>query len=98
MTKLFAVVRRRGPAWQSGRPMEEQPDRRLHADFMNALAAEGFCRLAGPLEGSDEVLLAIRATDADALAARLADDPWSAQGLLETARIAPWDLRIGDLG
>ena len=76
--------------------MEQQPDWRGHADFMNALLAEGFVRLGGPLEGDREVLLIVRAKDAAEIDRRLAADPWTGR-LLETLRIAAWTLRLGAL-
>ena len=42
MKRLFAVIRSRGAAWNDSLPLEEQEDWRAHADFMNALHAEGF--------------------------------------------------------
>jgi uncharacterized protein YciI len=95
---IFAVIRRRTDAWDFTRPMEEQPDWPGHADFMDALYEEGFFALVGPLEGSRDVLLIVRAADADEIEPRLAADPWSASGMLETTRIAPWTLRLGSLG
>ena len=92
---LFAVFRMRGPAWQDPRPLEGQLDWTGHASFMNALAGEGFVLLGGPLEGSADVLLIVRAASADEARARLAKDPWEGIDLLRTVRVAPWDLRLG---
>jgi len=94
---LFAVFRMRGPAWQDAFPLEGQPDWAGHASFMNALAGEGFVLLGGPLEGSADVLLIVRAASADEVRARLAKDPWEGTSLLGTVRVAPWNLRLGSL-
>ena len=94
---LFAVFRMRGPAWQDARPLEGQPDWPGHASFMNALAGEGFVLLGGPLEGSADVLLIVRAASADEVRERLAKDPWEGTSLLRTVRVAPWNLRLGSL-
>jgi uncharacterized protein YciI len=94
---LFAVFRARGPAWQEGEPLERQAEWGAHAAFMNALAKEGFVVLGGPLDGSAEVLLIVRAESPEAIRARLAADPWSASDLLRVARISPWTLRLGSL-
>jgi len=75
---------------------------------MNTLAAktggsklvkdgEGFVLLGGPLEGSADVLLIVRAASADEVRARLAKDPWEGTSLLRTVRVAPWNLRLGSL-
>jgi len=94
---LFAVIRTRGPAWQPSLPLESQPDWAAHAQFMDALAAEGFVALGGPLEGSPEVLLIFRAAGSEEIADRLEDDPWTASDMLRTTRISPWTLRLGVL-
>jgi uncharacterized protein YciI len=94
---LFAVIRTRGPAYQPGRPLEEQQAWRAHADFMNALHAEGFIVVGGPLTDGPDVLHIVRADSADAIKARLAADPWERMDLLRTIRVAPWTLRLGSL-
>jgi hypothetical protein len=58
---LFVVIRRYGPPYDPQKPLEAQLDWEGHRLFMNALEAEGLARLAGPLEGTTEVLLVFRA-------------------------------------
>jgi hypothetical protein len=94
---LFAVMRTRGPAWQSDQALEEQPQWREHADFMDGLATAGVVVLGGPLEGTPDVLLVMRADSAEAIGQRLNDDPWTNLELLRTQSIAPWMLRLGAL-
>lgn len=95
MAALFAVIRSRGPAWDNALPMEQQADWIGHAEFMDALHAEGFVVLAGPLEGTADALLIVRADDADQIGTRLSADPWTRSGLLVVSRIAAWSLRLG---
>jgi uncharacterized protein len=95
---LFMVIRRYGPPHDSGKPLEAQLDWEAHRVFMNALEAEGVARLAGPLEGGEDVLLVFRAASADAVEQRLAADPWTRSGILTTTRIARWHLRLGQVG
>ena len=90
----FAVHRVRGPAWNASRPLREQALWREHADFMNALVAAGFVVLGGPLGRGEEVLLVIESNSAEAVRARLGEDPWSAAGLLEVARVEPWTILL----
>jgi len=97
MKQIFAVSRARGPAWQDAKPLESQAEWSAHAAFMDSLASEGFVLLAGPLEGAREALIIIRASSADEINARLAEDPWTRLDLLRTARVAPWKLRLGSL-
>ena len=63
----------------------------------NALANEGFVILGGPLEGTSDVLLVVRATTPDEVRSRLAEDPWAAKDLLRVTRVARWTLRLGSL-
>ena len=98
MPQLFAVMRTRGAAWQESRPLEGQADWGPHASFMNALAKDGFVVLGGPLEGTSDVLLVVRAATPDEVRSRLAGDPWTQRDLLRISRIAPWTLRLGSLG
>jgi uncharacterized protein YciI len=97
MRQLFAVIRTRGPAWQDGRPLESQANWAGHASFMNGLAKEGFVVLGGPLEGTADVLLVVRAATPDEARSRLAEDPWTRKDLLRITRVAPWTLRLGSL-
>jgi uncharacterized protein len=97
MKRLFAVTRSRGPAWDDARPLEEQAGWPAHADFMDALAAEGFVAVGGPLEQTGDTLLVVRAADAAEITARLAADPWTRSGLLVVKQIAPWQVRLGRL-
>ena len=94
---LFAVIRSRGSAYQSDRPLEEQAEWRAHADFMNALHAQGFIVIGGPLTDGPDVLHVVRADSADGIRARFAADPWERMDLLRTVRIASWTLRLGSL-
>src|SRR4029077_17578801 len=61
--RLFAVIRSRGPAWNDSLPLDDQVEWTAHAAFMNQLAREQFVALGGPLEGTPNVLLIVRATD-----------------------------------
>lgn len=85
--------RRRGPAWNAALTLREQAGWGAHAAFMNALAAEGFVVLGGPL-GDGDTLLIVDAADEDTIAKRLANDPWSLTGLLEIASIQPWTILL----
>ena len=95
----LAVRRVRGPAWNPALPMRGQAEWAEHAAFMNALAAEGFIVLGGPLGAGDlgaggEVLLIVDATSEEVVRARFAADPWSRSGLLEIARVEPWTILL----
>lgn len=97
MKSLFAVVRSRGPAWDHSRRLEEQPDWPAHAAFMEALVEEKFVALGGPLEGTPDVLLVVRASDEAEISERLAADPWSRSRQLIVKHTNPWQIRLGSL-
>src|SRR5512147_2816793 len=96
MERIFVVTTAHGPAWDAARPLERQPAWEAHADFMNALEAEGFVLLGGTLDaaegagapgaradtGPGAALLVVRARDAEEVRWRLAADPWAKAGLL----------------
>ncbi len=95
--KWFLVTRSRGRNWDDSRRLEDHEEWRAHADFMNALEAEGFVVLGGPMVGTREVLLVFRARDEREIEERLRDDPWTRNGFLRTVKAHAWDLRIGQL-
>ena len=94
MPTYLAVRRVRGPAWNATLPMRAQALWAEHAAFMNALAAEGFVVLGGPLGSGEETLLVIDSVSEDAVRARLAADPWTRSGLLEIGRVEPWTILL----
>lgn len=94
MGTYYAVRRIRGPAWNAALPMRGQALWAEHAAFMDALVAEGFVVLGGPVGAGEEILLVVDAESEDAVRSRLAADPWSESGLLEIGRIDPWTILL----
>ena len=92
------MLRTRGSNWDDSRSLEEQADWPAHATFMDALHAEGFVALVGPLEGTRDALAVIRAEDPAEIQQRLSADPWSRNGLLILKECWPWTIRLGTLG
>lgn len=97
MPQVFAVFRSRGPAFDDSRPLEKQTLWAEHAAFMDALFEERFAALVGPLEGTRDALLILRASSAVEVNERLALDPWTASRHLVTKQVSPWQLRLGSL-
>ncbi len=93
----FAVFREPAAAWDPSCPMREQARWDAHAAFMDALTAEGFVVLGGPLGDGKQFLLIINAENEAAIEARLAEDPWVPMRLLRIARIEPWQILLGRL-
>jgi uncharacterized protein YciI len=97
MQRPFVVIRTRGSAWNDSKPLEGQTDWPAHAAFMDAMVAERFILLGGPLEGTRDVLLIFQAQDCTEIEKRLAADPWTINGLLITKECRPWRIRLGSL-
>jgi uncharacterized protein len=97
MSSLYAVIRTRGPKWDHQTPMRDQALWPEHVTFINGLQDDGVLRLAGPLEGGDDVLIICSGASADAVEARLAQDPWTGADMLHTTRISPWNMLVGEL-
>ena len=97
MEHAFVVLRSRGPAWDDTKPLEGQAEWAAHAEFIDALFEEGFAALIGPLEGTRDALLILRAGSETEVVERLASDPWTTNGLLVTKQISPWQIRVGTL-
>jgi hypothetical protein len=78
----FAVIRRRGPAWDESGPCAARPRGSNTPRFMDALAGDAFVVLGGPLGRGERFLLVIDANDEELLRTRLAADPWTPMRLL----------------
>jgi hypothetical protein len=64
---------------------------------MDDLFEQGFAALVGPLQGTRDALLVLRASSTSEVVERLAADPWTTNGLLVTRQISPWQIRLGTL-
>jgi hypothetical protein len=90
---FLVLLRRDGPEWDRGRPMEEQSGWDEHAAFMDALVDDGFLVLGGPLSDEVRVAHAVEAESEDAIRDKLATDPWSESHLVIDS-IEPWTIRL----
>jgi uncharacterized protein YciI len=93
MAMFHVVVTRTGPNWMAGRPLEEQTGWTDHAAFMDALVAQGFIVLGGPLGDEQRVVHAVEAESETAIRETLAHDPWSDTHLRIEA-IEEWTIRL----
>jgi len=91
---FFVVVRRSGPDWAPGKPLEQQSGWEAHAAFMDGLVDSGFVVLGGPLAGDRRVLLVVAAEDEGVLRTRFADDPWIRNGMLTISGIESWTVLL----
>ncbi len=91
----YAVLRERGENWNARIPMRQQEQWEQHAAFMDALAEDGFVILGGPLgDGKEKFLHIVVAENEQAIAARLAGDPWTPLRLLRTASVERWEILL----
>jgi uncharacterized protein YciI len=91
---MFAVRLERGGPWDWSRDLREQEGWNEHASFMEALVADGFIVLGGPLAGDSEILHAIDAPSQHAVRERLAQDNWHRNGMLTITSIEPWTILL----
>lgn len=97
---LFALIRQEGAGWDRARSLREQDGWTEHAAYIDALAEEGFVRLAGLLGDGNPVhraLLIIEAESEAAVHARTEQDPWTPMQMLTTVSVERWDLLVGAL-
>lgn len=90
--RYFLCTLVHGPAWDSTRGIREQDGWADHAGFMDGLVADGFIVVGGPVGQGDVTAHLIHAVDSDQVRARLAEDPWAADGHLEIGSLESWAL------
>jgi len=90
---FLVTLRRSGPQWRAGLPLEEQSGFSQHAAFMDRLVESGFVVLGGPLSDELRVVEAIEAPSADAVRTTLAEDPWNGSHLVLES-VEGWTIRL----
>ena len=94
--RIYAVIRSARPgAWDASQSHAGQSDWTGHKTYMDGLVSEGFVIMGGPLGGTDDALLIVRASDEAEIEERFAKDPWST--MLTVSRITPWNLLLGEM-
>lgn len=91
---FFVVRLRRGGPWNWSRGMREQDGWDEHAAFMDSLVETGFILLGGPLDGDRETLHIVQSESAETIRKRLAEDPWSPNGMLTPVSIERWTVLL----
>ena len=92
----FAVTLERCGEYDFTRDVREQAGWEAHAQFMDALAAEGFILLGGPLADGVRTLHLVDAPSEAGVRVRFAEDPWAGR-LLRVAEIQRWDILLQHL-
>jgi uncharacterized protein YciI len=91
---FFAVRLERGGPWDWSRDLREQDGFEEHARFMDALVADGFIVLGGPLADGRDVLHAVWAASEEDVRERLSHDNWAHNGMLTVKSIEPWTVLL----
>lgn len=94
----FVVTCEHGPGWDDTRGIRQQAGWDEHAAFLDALVADGFVVLGGPLGDGHRALLVVEAADEDDVRARLEPDPWMEAQLLEIGMLEPWAVWLDGTG
>jgi len=96
---FFVVINEAGPGWNPKRQMREQKGWDEHAAFMDALEADHFVVLGGPLKNysKHKAMLVVSAPNEQVLRNRLAEDPWIRTGILLNVELYPWEILLGKL-
>jgi uncharacterized protein YciI len=74
--------------------MRDQAGWDEHARFMDGLVDAGFLLLGGPLEGDRDTLHVVEAETEAEVRARLAKDPWAANGMLRPVAVERWTVLL----
>jgi uncharacterized protein YciI len=93
--QCFLVTTAHGPAWDARRPIRQQDGWEAHAAFMDALVADGFILLGGPLDNGAHTAQVVSAGSEEAVRVRLAEDPWASSGMLTIESVRPWRIWLG---
>lgn len=92
---VFAITTARGPNWDYVRGTREQPFWDQHTAFSGTLADRGVIILGGPIasdDGDDIALLAVEASDEEALRSIFDADPWTAHHVFRIKSVWTWTL------
>ena len=93
-SRYYVAVRAAGPAWDATRGMREQERWDDHAAFMDALAAEGWIVLGGPLGDGTRALHVVAAASVQEVEDRFEADPWSRMNLLRLVSVEAWQILL----
>jgi len=92
MSRHIVVFSEIGPNRVLGKPAQEQPLWREHADFMNALHDRGAIYLAGPWVDGSGAMVIVNADDVEAAMEMFRDDPWALHDIQSAVRAQEWDI------
>jgi uncharacterized protein YciI len=94
MDNTYLIISRAGARRDLSLGSREQPFWDEHAAYIDALVAEGFIMMGGPLVDEGGALLIVRASDEDAVREKVRHDPWYEHDILRLESIARWEIFI----
>ncbi|MCW2749175.1 MAG: hypothetical protein JWR83_285 [Aeromicrobium sp.] len=92
MSKHIVVFSKIGKNRVLGKPSQEQPLWRDHADFMNALYDQGLIYLAGPWVDGSGAMVIVNADDVPSAIGLFRDDPWAINDIQSAVSAQEWDI------
>jgi uncharacterized protein len=93
-SNTFVVVSSTGTQRDLSKGTREQAFWDEHAAFIDRLVAEGFILLGGPLPDEGGAIIVVHAeTEAD-VRAKLKDDPWYVNAVLNLESVKRWEIFI----
>jgi uncharacterized protein YciI len=92
MSKHIVVFSAIGKNRVLGKPPQEQPLWRDHADFMNALYDQGAIYLAGPWVDGSGAMVIVSADDVQSAMEMFRDDPWAIHDIQSAVGAQEWDI------
>jgi len=95
LSNHYAVIVRRGSAFDQSKPSNEQEGFEPHSVHWRGLEASGFVAMAGLMKSSMEVLFIIRAQSEEEVREKIGGDVWQQTGHAEIVRLEPIDIRFG---
>jgi len=91
---LFAVIRIKGQAWDSDKPLRMQTGWDEHAAFMDKLVDDEIIVLGGPLEEPGSSMVIFDAAGEGEIRKILERDNWTKINLLEIDEIKKWTILL----
>lgn len=98
MKKSFVIYSAAGPNRDLAKGTREQAYWEQHATFIDALVADGFIRIGGPLPDEHGAMLVVNAASEAEVRDRMRNDPWYVNGILRLVTIKRWEIFIDEKG
>ncbi|TMM05320.1 MAG: hypothetical protein E6G02_07650 [Actinobacteria bacterium] len=96
MPTRVVVVWRAGPTWTSG-GVREQPGWDAHAEFIDALIANGTFVMGGPFADNSGSMSLLEGVNADEARRIIAGDPFVENGVFVLDEVREWDVFVDEL-